>query len=129
MAFLKHSITLDAATRALNAPYDNAQVDKLHGVDVHDAFRPLENYTDPAVVAWAGRETAAFDDYLKPATAAFNEAVAFLKDTIPTVMRESMPSRYGQIYAVWRKQPGDERRSAAISFMSVRNCPSSRRGL
>lgn len=123
MPYLSHTISADAARRALNPPHDNSQVETLHGVAVRDPFRKLEEYTDPQVVAWSRRETEAFDDYIKPVMPAFNEAVSFLKGTIPTVMRESMPRRYGDIYAVWRKQPGAERQALFVKDVPDYDAP------
>lgn len=123
MPYMSHVISADAAARALNPPHDNNAVETLHGQLVHDPFRPLEDKSSPATVAWCQRETAAFGEYIKPVSTAFAEALSFLKSTTPTVMRESMPEQQGSYFSCWRKNPGEERPSLFVKDVADYGAP------
>lgn len=94
---LQFNISASQARRAFDAPYDNNVVEELHGVKVSDPFRPLENLDAPETKAWAARADAAFQAYVGPAAAAAAQTVDFMQRTVPQGMRESMPTRYGDV--------------------------------
>ncbi len=67
-------------------------VDTIFGVAVPDPYRPLENYTDPAVQAWLQKEEAISRDFLdrlpqRPAlTRRFNELRRYDDESAPEEM-------------------------------------------
>lgn len=106
---LQFNVSAAQAHRAHDAPFDNSIIETLHGVPVSDPFRPLENLKAPATQEWVRRENGAFQDFIAPAAAVEAEAVASLEKMVPQGMRESMPGRHGDQYAVWRKGKDEER--------------------
>lgn len=99
--------------RALNPPHDGTQ-ENLHGVTVKDPFRPLEKLDAAETAAWVARENKRYNDFMRDATDAEAGALAFLKSTKPKGMTESMPSKHGSKYIVWRKEEDAARQSLYI---------------
>ncbi len=93
--------------RALQPPIDNT-VENLHGYQVPDPFRPLENLTDTATTEWADRQDKAFADFIQPAKSAADAAFTFMQNAEPTGTRTTMPLKAGSAWTFWRKAPGDE---------------------
>ncbi|HTK85774.1 MAG TPA: prolyl oligopeptidase family serine peptidase [Patescibacteria group bacterium] len=111
---LKFSVSADQARRAFDAPYDNSLVENLHGVEVSDPFRGMEQIHAPETTAWMQREDAAAAAFVAPAANVEAQALKFMLDAIPHGTRESMPSRYGDQYICWRKAENEERWSLYI---------------
>ncbi len=87
--------------RALNPPHDGTE-ENLHGVTVKDPFRPMEKLDAPETTAWVARENQRYDDFMRDTKDAEAKALKFLKDARPIGMTETMPSKYGSKYFVWR---------------------------
>jgi prolyl oligopeptidase len=104
------NLTPDGLKRALNPPHDNTE-ENLHGTPVKDPFRPLENLSAKETTEWAARENKRFEDYMAdlPAKDFEAKAIAFFDKARAQGERESMPTRYGDKYFVYRKSPNDER--------------------
>jgi prolyl oligopeptidase len=111
---LQFNISAAQAQRAHDAPFDNNQVDTLHGIPVSDPFRPLEKLDAPETAAWVARENKTFDDFVQPASAVEAQTIAFLKSATPQGSRETMPARYGNQYVSWRKEEDAARWSLYI---------------
>ncbi len=106
-------IPAEKLQRALFPPHD-ATEETLHGIKVSDPFRPLEKLDAPETTAWEARENQRYNDFMGTAGSAEAEALAFLEKAVPQGMRESMPSKYGDKYIVYRKEQGAERYSLFI---------------
>lgn len=99
--------------RALNPPHD-ATEEVLHGVTVKDPFRPLEKLDAAETAAWISRENKRFQDFMSDAKSTEAAVIKFFDSTRSSGMIESMPSRYGDKYIVWRTHPGETRHSLYI---------------
>lgn len=111
---LEFTVSEAQNARALNPPLDNAVVEKLHGKNVSDPFRPLEVLDAPATTEWVARQNKKFTDFILPAQEVAAQTVAFLEQAVPQGMRESMSDKYGDKYFVWRKEAGAQRESFYI---------------
>ena len=98
--------------RALQPPHDDTR-DILHGVEVHDHFRPLEKLEAKETRDWIARENNHYDQTISTPAAKEAEARAnaFFAKASPTGGRESMPERCGDKYLVRRKAENEKRPS------------------
>ena len=55
--------SVEGLKRALNPPHDDT-VTNLHGYEVHDHFRPLENIESEEVGDWVDRQNERFQEYI-----------------------------------------------------------------
>ena len=94
---LKFSVSKKENRRALDAPLDNSVVENLHGREVSDPFRPLENLDAPETAAWVAKQNAQFQDYIKGSDQSIEAAKKFMTDAL-NYDGESLPGRYGQKY-------------------------------
>lgn len=99
------SLSEESLERALQPPHDDT-TEIIHGIAVHDPFRPLEDTTAPETVAWITRENARYDEFIKGAQPAHDEALTFLNSIAPVGACESMPTRFGNQYSFRRKEDG-----------------------
>jgi prolyl oligopeptidase len=93
---LEFTISEAQAKRAMDPPYDNSLVEKLHGKKVSDPFRPMEDFTSEDTSAWVARQNEVFEKFVEPAEYVAKKTVEFLEGSIPDGERESMPSRIGE---------------------------------
>ena len=107
---LEFTISDAQAARAMDPPYDNSLVEKLHGKKVSDPFRPMEDFTSEETSAWVERQNEVFEQFVAPAQGVADKTIEFLNNSIPEGERESMASRIGEDgnykYLVSRKAKG-----------------------
>jgi len=111
---LVFTVSEEQRARALHPPTNNSIVENLHGRDVSDPFRPLEKLEAPGTAAWLAQQNQKFADFVAPAKNIEAETIAFLKAAAEQGMRETMPSRYGDKYIVYRKEQDAARWSLYI---------------
>jgi prolyl oligopeptidase len=94
---LNFSISPKQQARANDAPVDNGVVENLHGIQVADPFRPLEDLDAPATAAWVGRENKKFQDYISGSRDSIEAAKDFMTKALD-YDSESLPGQYGKVF-------------------------------
>jgi prolyl oligopeptidase len=86
--------SVEGLKRALNPPHDDT-VTNLHGYEVHDHFRPLENIESEEVGDWVDRQNERFQEYI----AGTDEVQKSARDFVEKILNretESIPASYGK---------------------------------
>jgi len=94
---LRFEITPEEAQRTLNAPYDNSVVENLHGYEVSDPFRPLEDLDLKETADWLDRQSKSFNSYIGSSTKSTKDAAEFMSKALDHDM-SSLVSRYENKY-------------------------------
>ncbi len=91
------NIPFGGAKKLPPAPKDTTVIENLHGRQVADPFRPLENLDAPETVTWWKAQNQRTEAFLAKADALRKQTIQW-HEAIRNYTRTSMESRYGKNY-------------------------------